>query len=155
MLQLDRAISVNVQAAVITALDAIAHMRNKIQEVLTAVNVGVNHGILMALMRKMVVDIANPESTLPQSFIDTLLSFVTYVSSHAAGGQMIVAAGLVPLLIQIIQNKLPSKLPVVSKTMTLLDNVLYGFTNSFQLFCNAHGVEAIVDRIQARSILSL
>ena len=61
---------------------------------------------------------------------------------------MVVAAGLIPLLIQIIDNRLPQRLMMVSKTMQLVDNVLYGFTNAFQLFCNNRGVETLVDRIE-------
>ena len=61
---------------------------------------------------------------------------------------MVVGAGLVPILIQVIENRLPNRLYVLSKAMQLLDNVLYGYTNAFQLFCNVHGVEAVVDRIE-------
>ena len=61
---------------------------------------------------------------------------------------MVVGAGLIPLLIQIIENRLPQRLAVVSKTMQLVDNVLYSFGNAFQLFCNNRGVEVLVDRIE-------
>ncbi|TDL26261.1 hypothetical protein BD410DRAFT_895667 [Rickenella mellea] len=148
LLQLDRAVPVIVQTAAIAALDALARYRGKIQEVLTAVNAGVNHGILMSLLRKTVAEIASPHSTLSHLFVDALLSFVIYIASHAAGGNMVVGAGLVPLLIQIIENKLPERLQVVSKTMQLVDNVLYGFTNAFQIFCNGRGVEVLAERIQ-------
>lgn len=67
---------------------------------------------------------------------------------------MIVGAGLVPLLIQIIDNEQPSRLSVVSKTMSLLDSVLYGFTNSFSIFCNARGVESLVTRIEVSSCIA-
>lgn len=154
LLQLDRGIPIPVQTAAVAALDALARYRSKIQEVLTAVNAGVNHGILMALIRKTVSDVGNPESTLPHSFAEALLSFVTFVASHAAGGNMVVGAGLVPLLIQVIENRLPHRLPVVSKTMQLVDNVLYSFTNAFQLFCTARGVEVLVDRIEVRSLFN-
>jgi E3 ubiquitin-protein ligase HUWE1 len=148
LLQLDRGVSIAVQTAAIAALDALARYRGKIQEVLSAINAGVNHGILMALVRKTVSDVSNSESTLPHSFAEALLSFVTFIASHAAGGNMVVGAGLVPLLIQLIENKLPGRLGVVSKTMQLVDNVLYSFTNAFQLFCSARGVEVLVDRIE-------
>ncbi|KZT26754.1 hypothetical protein NEOLEDRAFT_1062431 [Neolentinus lepideus HHB14362 ss-1] len=148
LLQLDRGVPVLVQMAAIAALDSIARYRNKIQEVLAAVNAGVNHGILMALLRKTVNDVASPESPLPHAFVDALLSFVTFIASHSTGGNMVVGAGLIPLLIQIIENKLPQRLPVVSKTMQLVDNVLYGFSNAFQLFCNNRGVDVLVDRIE-------
>ena len=148
LLQLDRGIPTAVQTAAIAALDGAARYRGKIQEVLAAVNAGVNHGTLMSLLRKTVNDVANPESTIPHSFIEALLALVTFLASHAAGGNMVVAAGLIPLLIQIIDNRLPQRLMMVSKTMQLVDNVLYGFTNAFQLFCNNRGVETLVDRIE-------
>jgi E3 ubiquitin-protein ligase HUWE1 len=148
LLQLDRGIPIAAQTAAIAALDGAARYRGKIQEVLAAVNAGVNHGTLMSLLRKTVNDVANPESTIPHSFIEALLALVTFLASHAAGGNMVVAAGLIPLLIQIIDNRLPQRLMMVSKTMQLVDNVLYGFTNAFQLFCNNRGVETLVDRIE-------
>jgi E3 ubiquitin-protein ligase HUWE1 len=154
LLQIDKDVPVSVQTAAIAALDALAHYRNRIQEVLTAVNAGVNHGILMALIRKTVVDVANPDSALPHSFAEALLSFVTFIASHASGGNMVVGAGLIPLLIQVIENRLPHRLPLVSKTMQLVDNVLYSFTNAFQLFCASRGVDVLVDRIEVRQILS-
>ncbi|KAJ7132750.1 hypothetical protein C8R43DRAFT_929975 [Mycena crocata] len=148
LLQTDKDVPVSVQTAAIAALDALAHYRNRIQEVLTAVNAGVNHGILMALIRKTVAEVANPDSTLPHAFAEALLSFVTFIASHASGGNMVVGAGLIPLLIQVIENRLAHRLPLVSKTMQLVDNVLYSFTNAFQLFCTSRGVDVLVDRIE-------
>ncbi|KAI0318271.1 hypothetical protein OF83DRAFT_1262061 [Amylostereum chailletii] len=147
LLTLDRGIPIPVQTAAVSALDAMSRYRSRVQDVLSAVNAGVNHGTLMALMRKTVSDAAHPESAIPHSFIEALLSFVTYLASHAAGGNMVVGAGLIPLLIQIIENKLPQRLPMVSKAMQLVDNVLYSFQNAFQLFCNNRGVDVLVDRI--------
>lgn len=148
LLQLDQGVDVQVQGAAIAALDSLGRYKGKVQEVLTAVNAGVNHGILMALLRKTVLQVADPECTLPQAYVEALLSFVTFIATNASGGNMVVGAGLVPLLIQVIENRLPNRLYVLSKAMQLLDNVLYGYTNAFQLFCNVHGIEALVDRIQ-------
>lgn len=150
LLQVDRKIPVKVQTAAIAALDALARYKSKVQEVLAAVNAGVNHGILMSLVRKMVAEVADPESTLPHSFVEALLSFITYIASHASGGNMVVGAGLIPLLIQIMENRSPFRLPVISKTMQLVDNVLYSFTNAFNLFCASRGVDVLVERIEVR-----
>ncbi|RPD73800.1 hypothetical protein L226DRAFT_488466 [Lentinus tigrinus ALCF2SS1-7] len=148
LLQLDRGVDIQVQTAAVAALDAMSRYRSKVQDVLTAVNAGVNHGILMALLRKTVSEVAQPSSTLPQAFVEALFSFITFLATHSSGGNMIVGAGLVPVLIQAIENRLPNRLYLVSKTMQLLDNVLYGYTNAFTLFCNARGVEILVDRIE-------
>ena len=155
LLQVDRNVPVSVQTAAIAALDALARYRGKIQEVLTAVNAGVNHGILMALFRKTVADIADPESTLPHAFIEALLSFVTFIASHASGGNMVVGAGLIPLLIQIIENKSSTRISALSKTMQLVDNVLYSFASAFQVFCNSRGVEVLVERIEVSCLCLL
>ena len=155
LLQLDRGVPVLVQTAAIAAMDAIARYRGKILEVLAAINAGVNHGIAMSLFRKTVAEISNPESTLPHMFVDALLTFVIYLASHTSGGNMVVSAGLVPLLIQIIGITLPQRLAVVSKTMQLVDNVLYGFVNAFQMFCNSHGVEALTERIRVSALFLL
>ena len=61
---------------------------------------------------------------------------------------MVVGAGLIPLLIQIMENKLHNRLPVISKTMQLVDNILYSFTNAFSLFCASRGVNVLVERIE-------
>jgi E3 ubiquitin-protein ligase HUWE1 len=151
LLQLDRGIDVSVQTAAVYALDAIGRYRGKVQDVLTAVNAGVNHGILMALLRKTIGELANEESNIPQAFVEALLSFVTYIAAHAAGGNMVVSAGLIPLLVQVIENRQPKRLYALSKTMQLLDNILYGYTNAFQLFCNARGVDVLVGRIEVSS----
>lgn len=148
LLQTDKGVPISVQTAAIAALDALARYKTKAQEVLTAVNAGVNHGILLALVRNMVVEVADPESQLPHSFIEALLSFITYLASHGSGGNMVVGAGLIPLLVQIIENRNPSRLAVISKAMQLVDNVIYSFTNAFSLFCASRGVEVLVERIE-------
>jgi E3 ubiquitin-protein ligase HUWE1 len=53
----------------------------------------------------------------------------------------------VPQLILLVENRQPERMTVVSKAMPLIDNLLYGFPTAFQLFVNAHGVEAMVERI--------
>ncbi|KAL5523755.1 hypothetical protein ACEPAG_7928 [Sanghuangporus baumii] len=148
LLQQDREVPVMVQMAALSALDALARYRGKMTEVLSAVNAGVNHGILMSSLRKTVSDISNAESTLPNLFVDALVSFITYIASHAGGGNMVVGAGLVPVLIQIIAITHEQRLPIVSKSMQLVDNVLYGFMNAFTVFCNSRGVETLTERIR-------
>lgn len=148
LLQQDQEVPVMVQMAALAALDALARYRGKTPEVLTAVNAGVSHGILMSLFRKTVAEISNAGSTLPNLVVDALLSFTTFIASHATGGNMIVGAGLVPLLIQIISITHERRLSIVSKSMQLVDNVLYGFMNAFTLFCNSRGIEVLTDRIR-------
>ncbi|KAF8712347.1 hypothetical protein RHS03_01066, partial [Rhizoctonia solani] len=143
----DRNVPVSVQVAAVNALDGIARYRHRSTEVLAAVNANVSHGILMGSLRKAVDEIAKPNSPMPNEFPEALLGFITYLASQSAGGTQVVGAGLVPQLILLVENRQPERMTVVSKAMPLIDNLLYGFPTAFQLFVNAHGVEAMVDRI--------
>jgi len=60
----------------------------------------------------------------------------------------VVSAGLTPLLVQVIGNKVEGRLGVVSMAMQLVDNVLYSFGNAFVVFCAGGGVGVLVGRIQ-------
>jgi E3 ubiquitin-protein ligase HUWE1 len=84
---------------------------------------------------------------MPNEFPEALLGFITYLASQSAGGTQVVGAGLVQQLILLVENRLPERMTVVSKAMPLVDNLLYGFPTAFQLFINAHGVDAMVERI--------
>lgn len=150
LLQQDKGVHVVVQTAAIFALDALARYRGKMAEVLSAVNAGVNHGILMSLMRKSVQDICVEASVLPNIFMDALVSFITYIASHSSGGNMMVGAGLVPILIQLIGITHQQRLPIVSRTMQLIDSVLTGYSNAFTIFCNSGGIDALTGRMQVR-----
>ncbi|CEL60680.1 E3 ubiquitin-protein ligase HUWE1 [Rhizoctonia solani AG-1 IB] len=143
----DRNVPVWVQVAAVNALDGIARYRHRSTEVLAAVNANVSHGILMGSLRKAVDEIAKPNSPVPNEFPEALLGFITYLASQSAGGTQVVGAGLVPQLILLVENRQPERMTVVSKAMPLIDNLLYGFPTAFQLFVNAHGVEAMVERI--------
>ncbi|KAG8764160.1 hypothetical protein FRC11_003016 [Ceratobasidium sp. 423] len=143
----DRNIPVSVQVAAVNALDGIARYRHRSAEVLAAVNANVSHGILMGSLRKAVEEIRKPDSPMPNEFPEALLGFITYLASQSAGGTQVVGAGLVPQLILLVENRQPERMTVVSKAMPLIDNLLYGFPTAFQLFVNAHGVEAMVGRI--------
>lgn len=149
LLHVEHDVSIPVQTAAIAVLDAFTRYRNRCQEVLTAMNAGVNHGILMALFRRTVSDVANPSSSLPQSFVEALLQFMNLIATHTSGVNMIVGAGLIPLLIQLVENRLANRVGIISKTLQLIDSVLYSLQTGFTLFCAAHGVNVLVERIEA------
>ncbi|KAJ2962784.1 hypothetical protein NQZ79_g2089 [Umbelopsis isabellina] len=137
-----------VQTAALYALDAIARHRNKLSEVLTAVNASANHGTLLFILRKVTVAMESEDSTYPQDFLDALFAFVTYLIQTQSGGQMLMSAGIIPTLLTILGNKKQSQLKNVTKSVGLLDSIVYGFAASFSAFCNAGGLDSLVNRIK-------
>ncbi|KAG9000508.1 hypothetical protein FRB94_005396 [Tulasnella sp. JGI-2019a] len=155
LVQPDRDIPYPVQVAALTVLDALGRYRFKISEVLSAVNAGVSHGTLLSSLRKTVALLQDSESSVPLEFVEALLSLFMLLTSSPGGGPAIVGAGLIPLIIQILDVKTPSRLTAVSKTTVLLDNVLYGYGNAFQVFCNNGGVDVLIGRIAAEVDLGI
>ncbi|KZO98855.1 hypothetical protein CALVIDRAFT_495662 [Calocera viscosa TUFC12733] len=146
-------IPAQIQVAALAALDGLARYKNRITEVMGAINAGVSHGILMSTLRRAVAELEKAEegkelTSIGLEGVEQLLSFVTYLASNSQGGNMIVGAGLIPLLVQIIDNKQPAALPVMQKTMALADNVLYGYTNAFSIWLNSRGLDVLVERIK-------
>lgn len=148
LLQSDRGVPVEVQTAAILALDALLKCRSKIQESMAAVNANVGHGILMTLLRKTITDVSKPESSLPNLFVDTLMAYIAVIANLSIGGQALVAAGLLPFLIQIAGITFPHRSSMVNKAVQLLDAILFAYATPFQVFCNARGVEVVIDRIK-------
>ncbi|KAI8912022.1 hypothetical protein DFJ77DRAFT_86217 [Powellomyces hirtus] len=137
-----------VQAACLHALDSMAHHRSRLSEVLTAVNASANHGILMFILRKVISSMDSDVPTYPLEFVDALFGFVAYIASTQSGGNMIISAGVLPILIQLMSNTRAEQVKPVTRCILLLDSLVFGFTTSFAPFTAANGLEILVQRIQ-------
>ncbi|KAI8588501.1 hypothetical protein BDZ88DRAFT_397137 [Geranomyces variabilis] len=136
------------QAACLHALDSMAHHRSRLGEVLTAVNASANHGILMFILRKAISAMDSDEQKYPLEFVDALFGFVAYIASTQSGGTMIITAGVLPILIELMRNQRPDQLKAVTRCVLLLDSLVFGFTSSFAPFTAANGLDILVNRIQ-------
>lgn len=125
------------------ALDAITRHRNKLSEVLTAVNASANHGTMMQILRK-----TNSNDAYPQSFLDALFTFVSYLLQTQPGGQMLMSAGVIPTLVQIVGNHQYTQLKNIAKVVGLIDTIVNSFATSFSAFCNANGLDTLLNRIK-------
>ncbi|KAI9099723.1 hypothetical protein DFS34DRAFT_502229 [Phlyctochytrium arcticum] len=138
----------DVQTATIFALDSIAHQRSRLSEVLNGMNASANHGTLMFVLRKIVNDIASGASTFGAEYLDAFFAFLTYISTTQSGGNMIISAGILPVLVQLMGCTTSTHLRTVTKNVLLLDSLIFGFVSSFAPFAAANGLETLVDRIK-------
>ncbi|CAG8511149.1 8932_t:CDS:10, partial [Scutellospora calospora] len=130
----DRNVPFDIQTVALYALDGISRYRSKLGEVLTAINASANHGILLYVLRR--------------EYYDALFALISYVITTQTGGTMVISAGIVPTLLQLLNNKNSHQLKNVTKAVGILDSLVYGFNTSFTSFCNANGVRILVDRIK-------
>lgn len=124
-----------------------------------ALNASANHGILLFLLRRVICSMKD-DGQFPSEFIDALFSLISAIFSTQNGGNMIVAAGMIPLLVRILDirkpecikvfcnNYQPNRKKSVAKCLNVLDLHLYGLGHSFDAFIQFGGLGTIVTRIQ-------
>ncbi|KAJ1651273.1 E3 ubiquitin-protein ligase tom1, partial [Dispira simplex] len=147
ILQPERSVPVNLCAASIYALEALVRQRSRGQDVSTALNVSVSHGILIIMLRRIFSDVYPPHESQTHSFIDALTMLLAALSATPAGGQLVVSAGMVTQLIGFLSHRQPWHKRTLGKLVRLLDNLIYTHNTAFDSFCNANGVTTLVERI--------
>ncbi len=96
----------------ISALDALAHLKNKLTESMSLLNIGANHGMFMNLFRNIVLSFEKEgigslilDTEYQQDYIDAFLSFLSFLLNTQSGGAMLTGAGLVPILLSALEVK--------------------------------------------------
>ncbi|KAF9571966.1 hypothetical protein EC968_010503 [Mortierella alpina] len=151
----DHKVPYDLQTVALFALDGLAHLRNKQADVLTAVNASASHGVLMYMLRKVISGLDTENAPYSQDFLDAMFAFVAYVISSQSGGSMVISAGLVPVLLQLLTNKHASQLKNVTKGISILDSLIYGFGAAFTSFCTSDGLSLLVARMKEEVDCSL
>lgn len=77
-----------------------------------------------------------------------MLSFIACLLQTQHGGQMLISAGIIPVLVHIVGNHQISQLKGIAKVVGLLDTIVNSFNNSFTAFCNAGGLDTLLEKIK-------
>jgi E3 ubiquitin-protein ligase HUWE1 len=80
--------------------------------------------------------------------LDALFTFVSYLLQTQPGGQMLMSAGVIPTLVQIVGNQQYTRLKNIAKVVGLLDTLVNSFPASFSSFCNVGGLDTLLNRIK-------
>ncbi|KAG0297593.1 hypothetical protein BGZ96_005696 [Linnemannia gamsii] len=151
----DHKVPFPVQTVALFALDGLAHLRNRQSDVLTAINASASHGVLLYALRKVITGLDSENAPYPQDFLDAMFALISYIISSQTGGNMVISAGLVPVLLQLLSNKYSSQLKNVTKSVTILDSLVYGFSTAFSSFCTSGGLNSLVARMKEEVDYSL
>jgi len=165
----DRTVTSDVRTAALYALEGMLRLRQKASEVMNAVNVSVNHGILMGILRKLISDLDMDKrkflylnykvklcryevyfkAAFSHEFVDALFTFLTSVQADQTGSSMLTNAGVVPLLVQLIRNARQENYRVVTRAITTLDALSYGYTPASTAFLTNQGMSVFVEKVKA------
>ncbi|GAC95365.1 ubiquitin-protein ligase [Pseudozyma hubeiensis SY62] len=141
-----------IQSSAFYALDSLGRYRNRVSVVLNSVNASVNHGIILSVVRNLIDDLRTDAPVSTEHYVDSVLSFVAFIATTSSASHTIVGAGLVPLLVELVNIDSPDRYMVqrtVSRALGLIDSLSYAVPQAFDLFCNARGLDVLVDRIKA------
>ncbi|KAJ9475492.1 HECT-type E3 ubiquitin transferase [Pseudozyma hubeiensis] len=141
-----------IQSSAFYALDSLGRYRNRVSVVLNSVNASVNHGIILSVVRNLIDDLRTDAPVSTEHYVDSVLSFVAFIATSSSASHTIVGAGLVPLLVELVNIDSPDRYMVqrtVSRALGLIDSLTYAVPQAFDHFCNARGLDVLVDRIKA------
>ncbi|KAI1832672.1 hypothetical protein DTO006G1_1630 [Penicillium roqueforti] len=148
----DLAVSRSVQTLAIQALDALAKHKVRAIDVCAALSVNVNHGILMFLTRKMVNELGpennDPDDAYYDEWRDALLALLrTLPSSSTRTPETLVAAGLIPMFVDILKLRTEKSRRVYSRIMEFLDTFVHAVRDALGTLTTAKGFDAMSDLI--------
>jgi E3 ubiquitin-protein ligase HUWE1 len=84
-----------------------------------------------------------------------LFSFLGYIISNQNSGNLVISAGIIPILVSTLNIDANLHSRNIAKCLTMLDNILYSFNTSINVFTGIGGPELLVQRICAEVNLCL
>ncbi|KAI9847392.1 MAG: hypothetical protein M1837_002581 [Sclerophora amabilis] len=137
------------QTIALGGLEALAKHKAKAGEVCAALNVNVNHGVLLYIIRRAVAGLAvdsTDESEFEEDeWREALFSLLAYLPSTARTGEALVSAGLIPILLEVLSLRSDKAERTHHRILNFLDTFVYGVRDAFQTLANAKGLDIISD----------
>ncbi|KAK3683826.1 hypothetical protein B0T22DRAFT_262726 [Podospora appendiculata] len=141
------------QAIVLKLLEAISNFQTKYGDVVSALNANVNHGVLLYVVRKAVAEMkddpVDPEAktTDVDEWRSNLFNLVLHMAMATRVGQDMINAGLMDVLVEVLNLRSRVASRNHSMILSILDNLVYGYQGAFTAFSNASGLDSIANLI--------
>ncbi|KAK0674563.1 hypothetical protein QBC41DRAFT_2733 [Cercophora samala] len=142
------------QAIALGALEGIVGIQAKYQDIVSALNANVNHGVLMYVVRKAVAsmkqddpDIDNGKVTDADKWRSKLFGLALHMIVSQRIGPEMTSNGLLEVLIEILKLRTKTAQLNWSMVVAFLDTIVYNYTVAFPALSNASGLDAIADLI--------
>ena len=140
-------VPLELQTIAINTMDALTHQKMRMNDIYTALNANVNHGILFYMVRKT-VDQLREEETTPslaqeqfREALFTLLSSLPTVMARA--GDLMMSAGLLEILLEVLTLRTQQAERAHYRALTFVDSFVYSVRDGYQTFANAKGLDIV------------
>ncbi|KAF4459560.1 e3 ubiquitin- ligase huwe1 [Fusarium albosuccineum] len=142
------------QAVALALLEAVSSFHARCQDVLSALNANVNHGILLYVIRKAVAGMKEENDsdkgnqvTEMDEWRNNLFSLTLHLSMATRVGSEMVSAGLMEILVEILNIRSGVAQRNHSMVLAFLDGLIWTYQNAFTAFFNAKGLDAVAQLV--------
>ena len=140
------------QTLALGTLEAFSKQKTKAPDVCAALNVNVNHGVLFYILHKAVTVMATDEvdgedeQSEIEERLEALFSLLEALpTSTPRTGETLVAAGLLEILIEVLNLRTKRAERAHPKVLAFLSTFLYTVRDAMQALANSKGLDAISD----------
>ncbi|KAI4119480.1 MAG: hypothetical protein LQ345_000634 [Seirophora villosa] len=147
-------IPLRLQMVAFGTLEALTKHKSRTADVCAALNINVNHGVLLQTLKKAAADMAIKDSPTEEYDADreewreALFSLLEALPSTAPKtGETLIAAGLFDILIEMLNLRTIRAERLHHKVLTFLNTIVYTMRDAFQTFANAKGLDTISDLV--------
>ena len=138
------------QTIALGLLEAVSNFQAKCPDVLSALNVNVNHGVLLYVIRKAVASMKEDsdadleeQTTDEHKWRNSLFTLTLHMAMATRVGNEMISAGLMDILVEILNLRSKVAGRNYSMVLAFLDGLIYGDQGAFQSFINASGLDSI------------
>jgi E3 ubiquitin-protein ligase HUWE1 len=142
------------QTIALALLEAISGFNAKCQDVLSALNANVSHGVLLYVIRKAVAGMKEDEdsddgdkATEHDEWRNNLFSLTLHLSMHTRVGPEMVSAGLMEILVEMLKIRSNVAQRHHSMVLAFLDGLIWTYQNAFTAFFSANGLDAVAELV--------
>lgn len=147
-------IPLRLQAVALGALESLTKHKSRAPDVCAALNINVNHGVLLQTLKKAAGALAS-EDDAPEDNVDdctewrdALFSLLEALpTSSPRTSETLIAAGLFDVLIDILKLRTNKAERYHHKVLTFLNTIVYTVRDAFQTLANAKGLDTISDLV--------
>jgi len=153
-------IPIELQTLALGTLEALVKHKAKAADVCAALNMNVNHGVLFYVLRKAVADMeiedAEDDGSEHNEWREALFSLLDALpGSSPRTGEILIAAGLLDILIEILNLRTSKAERSHPRVLTFLNTTIYTVRDAFQTLADSKGLDTISDLIAYEVMSSL
>lgn len=145
-------VPVPLQTVALGTLEALSKHKPKASDICAALTININHGILFSLLQRAVDDMGKEDTdeldVEKEEWREAVFSLLDALpASSPRTGETLMAAGLLEILIEVLNLRTKRAERNHPKVLTFLNTFIYTVRDAFQNLANAKGLDTISDLI--------